>query len=330
MMEEKFRMELLGILDTCMEKEQIREVDIALTALLQKYEVVERCTDLALMNEQNNDKILNTYIASMRLEGHSEHTLEQYSDAVRKLLQDIPKDFSEIRTNDVRYHLARYQSTHKVSAVTVDNKRRFLSTFFAWLTAEEIIPKNPMLRIKRIKQKQADKKPFSAAELEKIRDSLQTSREKALVEFLLSTGCRVSEVANLQIGNIDFRAGECIVLGKGNKERTVYISDNAMYYLQKYLAGRIISAADPLFVNDRGRAMSKCSIEQLTHKIGERCGVEKVHPHRFRRTMATNAMMRGLPIQYIQAILGHSKIDTTMIYCSVSKESVKAAYLKVA
>ena len=330
MMEEKFRMELLGILDKCMGKEQIRDVDMALTALLQKYEVAERCTELALVNEQGNDKILNTYIASMRLEGHSEYTLEQYSDAVRKLLQDIPKDFSEIRTNDVRYHLARYQSTHKVSAVTVDNKRRFLSTFFAWLTAEEIIPKNPMLRIKRIKQKQADKKPFSAAELEKIRDSLQTAKEKALVEFLLSTGCRVSEVANLQIGNIDFRAGECTVLGKGNKERTVYISDNAMYYLQKYLAGRMISAADPLFVNDRGRAMSKCSIEQLAHKIGERSGVENVYPHRFRRTMATNAMNRGLPIQYIQAILGHSKIDTTMIYCSVSKEAVKAAYLKVA
>ena len=320
MMEEKFRMELLGILDKCMEKEQIREVDMTLTVLFQKYDV----------NEQSNDKILKTYIASMRLEGHSEHTLEQYSDAVKKLLQDIPKDFAEIRTNDIRYHLALYQSTHKVSAVTVDNKRRFLSTFFAWLTAEEIIPKNPMLRIKRIKQKQTDKKPFSAAELEKIRDSLQTEREKALVEFLLSTGCRVSEVANLQIGNIDFRAGECTVLGKGNKERTVYISDNAMYYLQKYLAGRMISAADPLFVNDRGRAMSKCSIEQLVHKIGDRAGVEKVHPHRFRRTMATNVMMRGLPIQYIQAILGHSKIDTTMIYCSVSKEAVKAAYLKVA
>ena len=330
MMEEKFRMELLGILDKCMEKEQIREVDMTLTVLFQKYDVSERCTELALVNEQSNDKILKTYIASMRLEGHSEHTLEQYSDAVKKLLQDIPKDFAEIRTNDIRYHLALYQSTHKVSAVTVDNKRRFLSTFFAWLTAEEIIPKNPMLRIKRIKQKQTDKKPFSAAELEKIRDSLQTEREKALVEFLLSTGCRVSEVANLQIGNIDFRVGECTVLGKGNKERTVYISDNAMYYLQKYLAGRMISAADPLFVNDRGRAMSKCSIEQLAHKIGERSGVEKVHPHRFRRTMATNAMMRGLPIQYIQAILGHSKIDTTMIYCSVSKESVKAAYLKVA
>ena len=330
MMEEKFRVELLGILGRCMEKEQIREVDMALTVLFQRYDVSERCTELALMNEQSNDKILNTYIASMRLEGHSEHTLEQYSDAVRKLLQDIPKDFSEIRTNDVRYHLARYQSTHKVSAVTVDNKRRFLSTFFAWLTAEEIIPKNPMLRIKRIKQKQTDKKPFSAAEMEKIRDSLQTVKEKALVEFLLSTGCRVSEVANLQIGNIDFRAGECVVLGKGNKERTVYISDNVMYYLQKYLVERRFSAGDPLFLNDRGKAMSKCSIEQLMHKIGKRAGVEKVHPHRFRRTMATNAMMRGLPIQYIQAILGHSKIDTTMIYCSVSKESVKAAYLKVA
>lgn len=329
-MEEKFRMELLGILGKCMRKEQIREVDMALTVLFRQYEVGKRCTELAIVDGKSNDKILNTYIASMRLEGHSEHTLHQYSDAVKKLLQDIPKDLSEIRTNDIRYHLALYQSTHKVSPVTVDNKRRFLSTFFAWLTAEEIIPKNPMLRIKRIKQKKADKKPFSAAELEKIRDSLKTTKEKALIEFLLSTGCRVSEVANLKIGNIDFRAGECVVLGKGNKERTVYISDNAMYYLQQYLAERVCDAAAPLFVNDRGRGMSKCSIEQLTRKIGDRAGVKKVYPHRFRRTMATNAMKRGLPIQYIQAILGHSKIDTTMIYCSVSKEAVKAAYLKVA
>ena len=266
----------------------------------------------------------------MRLEGHSDRTLEQYRDAVVKLLEDIPKDFAEIRTNDIRFHLAKYQSTHKVSSVTVDNKRRFLSTFFAWLTAEEIISKNPMLRIKRIKQKKVDKKPFSAAEMEKIRDCLKTSREKALVEFMLSTGCRVSEVAHLRMENIDFRTGECTVLGKGNKERTVYISDNAMYYLQRYLAERSWNASSPLFLNKRGTGMSKCSIEHLVRQIGRRAGVEKVHPHRFRRTMATNAAKRGLPIQYIQAILGHSKIDTTMIYCSVSKESVKEAYFKVA
>ena len=329
-MEEKFRTELLAILDKKMDKEQINEVDIALTALFCKYEVVEQCTDLVPVNEQGNEKILKTYIASMRLEGHSDRTLEQYRDAVVKLLEDIPKDFAEIRTNDIRFHLAKYQSTHKVSSVTVDNKRRFLSTFFAWLTAEEIISKNPMLRIKRIKQKKVDKKPFSAAEMEKIRDCLKTSREKALVEFMLSTGCRVSEVAHLRMENIDFRTGECTVLGKGNKERTVYISDNAMYYLQRYLAERSWNASSPLFLNKRGTGMSKFSIEHLVRQIGRRAGVEKVHPHRFRRTMATNAAKRGLPIQYIQAILGHSKIDTTMIYCSVSKESVKEAYFKVA
>lgn len=329
-MEEKFRTELLAILYKKMGKEQISEVDMALSALFCRYNVVEQCTDLVSVNEQGNEKILKTYIASMRLEGHSDRTLDQYRDAVVKLLVDIPKNFADIQTNDIRFHLAKYQSTHNVSPVTVDNKRRFLSTFFAWLTAEEIIPKNPMLRIKRIKQKKSDKKPFSAAELEKIRDNLRTSREKALVEFMLSTGCRVSEVAHLCMANIDFRAGECTVLGKGNKERVVYISDNAMYYLQRYLADRTWNASSPLFLNGRGKGISKYSIEKLMHQIGKRAGVEKVHPHRFRRTMATNAAKRGLPIQYIQAILGHSKIDTTMIYCNVNKESVKAAYLKVA
>lgn len=152
-MEEKFRTELLAILYKKMGKEQISEVDMALSALFCRYNVVEQCTDLVPVNEQGNEKILKTYIASMRLEGHSDRTLDQYRDAVVKLLVDIPKNFADIRTNDIRFHLAKYQSTHKVSSVTVDNKRRFLSTFFAWLTAEEIISKNPMLRIKRIKQK---------------------------------------------------------------------------------------------------------------------------------------------------------------------------------
>ena len=330
MMEEKFRVELLGILGRCMEKEQIREVDMALTVLFQRYDVSERCTELALMNEQSNDKILNTYIASMRLEGHSEHTLEQYSDAVRKLLQDIPKDFSEIRTNDVRYHLARYQSTHKVSAVTVDNKRRFLSTFFAWLTAEEIIPKNPMLRIKRIKQKQTDKKPFSAAEMEKIRDSLQTVKEKALVEFLLSTGCRVSEVANLQIGNIDFRAGECVVLGKGNKERVIYLNVACQSAIEDWLTVRSTSgAADPyaLFITRKHTRVTKDGVHYMIKKRLTAAGLDssKYSAHKLRHTAATLMLQNGVDVRTLQEILGHEHLNTTQIYTHVSSDSLKSA-----
>ena len=327
-MEEKFRVELLTMLDKSMSKEQISAVDMALTALFQKYDVSEACTDLAVCDD-SNERIISTYIASMRLEGRSEKTLKQYYDALTKLLDEIPKSIKDIRTNDIRYYLAHYQATHKVSNATVNNKRKFLSAFFVWATREEIVEKNPMLKINSIKEKYVTKKPFSDIELAKIRDALEDNREKALVEFLLSTGCRVSEVAGLKVGNIDFRTGECVVLGKGNKERTVYLNNKSMYYLERYL-GNFVDADRPLFMNARGRGMTKQNIEELMRIIGKRAGVSKVHPHRFRRTMATNAMKRGMPVQYIQVILGHSKLDTTMIYCIYDKEVVKAEYLKVA
>lgn len=327
-MEEKFRVELLTILGMSMDKEQISAVDMALTTLFQKYDVTEACTELAVLDD-SNERIINTYIASMRLEGRSEKTLKQYYDALTKLLEEIPKNIWDIKTNDIRYHLANYQATHNVSNATVNNKRKFLSAFFVWATREEIVDKNPMLKINSIKERYVTKKPFSDIELAKIRDALEDNREKALVEFLLSTGCRVSEVAGLKVGNIDFRTGECVVLGKGNKERTVYLNNKSMYYLERYF-GNFVDADRPLFMNSRGRGMTKQNIEELMRIIGKRAGVSKVHPHRFRRTMATNAMKRGMPVQYIQVILGHSKLDTTMIYCIYDKEVVKAEYMKVA
>ena len=326
-MEEKFRVELLTMLDKRMSKEQISAVDMALTALFRKYDVSESCTELAVCDD-SNERIINTYIASMRLEGRSEKTLKQYYDALTKLLDEIPKNIKDIKTNDIRYHLAHYQSTHKVSNATVNNKRKFLSAFFVWATKEEIIDWNPMLKINSIKEKYVTKKPFSDIELAKIRDVLKNDREKALVEFLLSTGCRVSEVAGLKVEDVNFRDGECVVCGKGNKERTVYINNKAMYYLERYLPDKM-DASRPLFLNGWGKSMAKGNIEQLMRDIGKRAGVSKVHPHRFRRTMATNAMKRGMPVQYIQVILGHSKLDTTMIYCIYDKEMVKAEYLKV-
>lgn len=304
-MEEKFRVELLTMLDKRMSKEQISAVDMALTALFRKYDVSESCTELAVCDD-SNERIINTYIASMRLEGRSEKTLKQYYDALTKLLDEIPKNIKDIKTNDIRYHLAHYQSTHKVSNATVNNKRKFLSAFFVWATKEEIIDRNPMLKINSIKEKYVTKKPFSDIELAKIRDVLKNDREKALVEFLLSTGCRVSEVAGLKVEDVNFRDGECVVCGKGNKERTVYINNKAMYYLERYLPDKM-DASRPLFLNGWGKSMAKGNIEQLMRDIGKRAGVSKVHPHRFRRTMATNAMKRGMPVQYIQVILGHSK-----------------------
>ena len=219
-MEEKFRIELLTMVDKFIGKEMVGILDRCLTKLFTKYDIVEKSTEICVLDKQN-ERIVKTYIASLRLEGKSETTIKQYYDAINHMLLDINKNICDITTNDIRFHLANYQERHNVSNTTVDNKRRFLSAFFKWLTIEEIIEKNPMLRIKKIKDKYVYKKSFNDEEIEKLKDNAESIRDKALIEFLLSTGCRVSEVVQTDLNDIDFIKGECTVIGKGNKERVV-------------------------------------------------------------------------------------------------------------
>lgn len=322
---EKFRTELITFVGKIVGVDAADKVDRFLTKLLVKYEITEKSTEIVEYECDGNIRIVKQYIASLRLEGKSEKTLEQYARAIKKMLEAIRKPIGEITTNDIRFHLANYQSTG-VSKRTLDNERRFLSAFFAWLTVEEIIDKNPMLRIKRVKQDRVLKKPFTDEEIEKIRECATKKKEKALVEFLLSTGCRVSEVSGVKIKDIDFDKLECTVFGKGSKERKVYISERCMYYLNKYLDGR---KEGYLFTGKKDRMLKKSGIESMLKKIGEKAGVDKVHPHRFRRTFATNALNKGMPIQHVQKLLGHSSMDTTMIYCVVDMDTIKMEHKKV-
>lgn len=196
------------------------------------------------------------------------------------------------------------------------------------MTIEEIIPKNPMLRIGEIKSKYVTKKPFSDEDVEKLLDNCDTIKNRALLEFMFSTGCRVSEVQNANREDIDFKSGECTVIGKGNKERTVYISERSMYYIKEYIMTRKDNL-EPLFLNDHGTRLSKESIRQRLHKIGDVAKVSNVHPHRCRHTLATELARKGMPIQYVQQILGHAKLDTTMIYCICDKKNVENEFNKV-
>lgn len=323
-MEEKFRTELLSNINADMDI--IKQVDTILTILFKKYKIEDKSTELSLYN--NDEKIVSQYIATMRLEGKSEGTVKQYRDAINQLLQDIQKNIVDITTNDIRYHLAMYQHTHKVKNNTIDNKRRYLSTFFSWLCQEEYIVKNPMLRIKRIKQYQTVKKPFDDIEIEKIRQNLTNKRDIALVEFLLSTGCRVSEIVNLNITDIDVHNRECIVRGKGNKERKVYISDKCVYYLNDYL-NDLSHSHISLFVNKKGGRLSKSSIESIMRKLSLKLNFN-IYPHRFRRTFATNMLNKGMPLQYVQKLLGHDSPETTMIYCHIEDNQVKFEHQKIA
>lgn len=325
-MEEKFRLELLGMINKLVDRNTEMILDGCICALLRKYNVSEKQTELAVL-ENENDKIINTYKASLRLEGRSEATIYQYMDAIKHTLDDLGnKNIVDITTNDIRWSLSLYQQ--RVKNTTANNRRKCLSAFFRWLTIEEIIHKNPMLRIGEIKTGYVTKKPFSDEDVEKLLDNSGTVENRALLEFLLSTGCRVSEVQNVNRDDIDFKSGECTVIGKGNKERTVYISEKSMYYIKEYIMSRKDNM-EQLFVNNHGGRLSKESIRMRLHKIGVAAHVDNVHPHRCRRTVATNLARKGVPIQYIQQILGHAKLDTTMIYCICDQKNVRNEYNKV-
>lgn len=325
-MEEKFRLELLSMIDRVADDNTVMMIDGCVCRLLRKYDINEKHTELCVL-ENENEKILNTYRASLRLEGRSPSTIYQYMDSIKHTLDDLGnKNIKDITTNDIRWALSLYQQ--RVSNTTANNRRKNLSAFFRWLTLEEIIPKNPMLKIHEIKSRYVTKKPFSDEDVEKLLDNCDTIKNRALLEFMFSTGCRVSEVQNVNREDIDFKSGECTVVGKGNKERTVYISERSMYYIKEYIMTRKDNL-EPLFLNDHGTRLSKESIRQRLHKIGDVANVTNVHPHRCRRTMATELARKGMPIQYVQQILGHAKLDTTMIYCICDKKNVRNEFNKV-
>ena len=229
-MEEQLRQELLRAVMRMLGEEASNKLDMAFTLILHKYNVESKQTELVIYDDSNM-KIVKNYIASLRLEGKSEKTIDQYYRIVCNFLKAIGKPIKKILTGDIRYYLARYLTDRKVQKSTLDNQRRGLSAFFGWLATEGYIDKNPMLRVKRIKVDYKIKKAFSDMEIEQLREAANTAKEKALIEFLLSTGCRVTEVSRLHVQDIDFNKKECIVYGKGNKERKVYLTDKCLFYL---------------------------------------------------------------------------------------------------
>lgn len=327
-MEEQLRQELLRVVMRLLGEEASNRLDMAFTLILHKYNVESKQTELAIYDDSNM-KIVKNYIASLRLEGKSEKTIDQYYRIVCNFLKAIGKPVKKILTGDIRYYLARYLTERKVQKSTLDNQRRGLSAFFSWLAVEEYINKNPMLRIKGIKVEQKIKKAFSDLEIEQLRETANTAKEKSLIEFLLSTGCRVTEVSRLHVQDIDFNKKECIVYGKGNKERKVYLTDKCLFYLNLYLTTRNEESTS-LFTNRNHYGMTKGNIETLLRKIGKRAGIDKVHPHRFRRTFATNAINKGMQVQYVQKILGHKSLNTTMIYCNLDDDNIKMEHRRVA
>lgn len=308
--------------------ETVTIVQDVLVVELNQYEVQERCTEVAVL-DTGPERILKKYVAVKRIEGIADSTLRRYYDENLKLIQFLRKSLQEVTTYDLRFYLSYRRQHGKISNRTLDGMRRCYSSFFSWLTAEGLIGRNPCAALAQIKYRKQVKKPYSATDMEKLRKACQNIRDLALVDFLYSTGCRVSETARMNIEDVDFERMECRVLGKGNKERIVYLSPVAAMHLKEYLGSRE-DAEDCLFEGWRGKRITKNGIEALIRRIGTYAGVDNAHPHRFRRTLATNLLDRGMNIQDVAKILGHADLKTTQVYCYISQNNVRAAYQKYA
>lgn len=280
-------------------------------------------------SEVSNIEYLQMFLEAKKIEGCSERTLQYYQVTVERFLQNVSTPIRKTATEEIRSYLSDYQKINNCSKVTVDNIRRNISSFFSWLEEEDYILKSPMRRIHKIKTKQQVKEIISDEAIEQLRDHCTCARDLAVIDLLYSTGIRVGELVNLDISDVDFEARECVVFGKGDKERRVYFDAKAKLHLQKYLASR--SDSNPaLFVTlDAPHNRLKISgIEIRLRELGRRVNLIKIHPHKFRRTMATRAIDKGMPIEQVQKILGHSQIDTTMQYAMVNQINVKTSHQK--
>lgn len=270
------------------------------------------------------DNTLNIFLAAKRVEGCSDKSLKYYSSTIKKMLLSIGKTENKITTSDLRIYLDDYQCKNKVSRVTIDNVRRILSTYFSWLEDEDYIDKSPVRRIHKVKTTKIVKETYSDEALECMRDQCENLRDLAMIDFLASTGVRVGELVNLNRQDIDFVNRECIVLGKGNKERKVYFDARTKIHLQNYISSRTDNN-DALFVSllQPYNRLQISGVEIMLRNLGKTLNIPKVHPHKFRRTLATMAIDKGMPIEQVQKLLGHQSIDTTLQYAMVNQANVR-------
>ena len=302
--------------------ERLQEV---LQHTLFDYEV----TKIENEKEIPQQNLVESFLSAKRIEGCSEKTLKYYDSTIQAMLNRIGKGIKYIVTDDIRCYLTEYQAEKKLSKITIDNIRRILSSFFSWLEDEDYILKSPVRRIHKVKTGTNIKETYSDEALELMRDNCTELRDLAMIDMLASTGMRVGEMVLLNRSDIDFNERECVVFGKGNKERIVYFDARTKIHLQNYLDSRTDDNL-ALFVSLQSphNRMNIGGIEVRLRQIGKRLGLSKVHPHKFRRTLATMAIDKGMPIEQLQQLLGHRRIDTTLQYAMVKQSNVKIAHRK--
>lgn len=312
-----------------LDNEQLKQLRQVVQDTLLGYEVVKSECIKENGSEETNQTMLDSFLSAKGIEGCSENTLRYYRKTIEAMLSTVGKSIPHIVTDDLRQYLTNYQNEKKSSKVTIDNIRRILSSFFSWLEDEDCILKSPVRRIHKVKSASIIKETYTDEALEKMRDNCNNLRDLALIDMLASTGMRIGELILLNRSDINFEERECVVFGKGSKERMVYFDARTKIHLQNYLDSRTDSNK-ALFVTLKSpfKRISIGGIETRLRDMGKKLNIPKVHPHKFRRTMATMAIDKGMPIEQLQRLLGHQKIDTTLQYAMVKQSNVKLAHRK--
>ena len=305
--------------------EQLQHLQEALEYCLRGIEI----SAVDQLHDKEQPDMVATFISAKRIEGCSEKTLAYYSKTISAMIETIGKTVQQITTEDLRQYLTEYQIKRKSSKVTIDNIRRILASFYSWLEDEDYIIKSPVRRIHKVKTAKLVKDTYTDETLELMRDNCDSLRDLAIIDLLASSGMRIGEMVALNRDDINFNERECVVFGKGNRERLVYFDARTKIHLQNYLDSRTDSSP-ALFVTLRApyKRIQIGGVELRLRELGRRLSIPKVHPHKFRRTLATSAIDKGMPIEQVQQLLGHQKIDTTMHYAMVKQQNVKLAHRK--
>ncbi len=327
-MKEEVKKRIVTAMAQNLTPEQLLFLNTVLNDNFKNVEIKPLGDEVSQRNKANNE-LLNAFISAKKIEGCSDKTLHYYRSSIEALLAKLNKKIDVIVTNDIRNYLSDYQEERLSSRVTIDNLRRIFSSFFAWLEDEDYIGKSPVRRIHKVRTESLVKEVLSDENMEVLRDTCHEIRDLAMIDLLASTGMRVGELIKMNRDDIDFQERQCVVFGKGNKEREVYFNARTKIHLKRYLESR--KDTNPaLFVSlsTPHNRLTISGVEVRLRQLGRKAGINKVHPHKFRRTLATMAIDKGMPIEQVQKLLGHVKIDTTLHYAMVNQTNVKIAHRK--